>query len=500
MSQSIKQGFWATITVYSGVAIGYINTIIFFPKFFTLEELGLYRLIVSNAMILAPFAMMGFGPVIVKFFPYFADDRKRKTGLYTFAFAVPTVAFLLLTGILYVFYPVIRDFFGENGEKYLEYFHVTVILTFLIVIFSLLDRVSRIHLNIVLPNFLREIFMRIFSFIMALLVGVGVLEFSVAIYIVLFHYSIAIIVLTTFLVRQHDFRIKLSLIKIRKIWRKRILEFAGFSMLMGLSSVILLNIDQIFITKYLGLAANGIYTLVFYIAVIIEIPRRVVAEIIGPKLSIYFREKKMDDVRRMYKSVAIDQTLVAVVLLLGITMSLEDLFLLIPKGDELRTGFTVVIIIAFAKLTDMTFSVNAAIISFSRLFRYNVPLIGMFMVLNIVLNWLLIPKYGLNGAALASLISTFLFNLVKMIFIWYQFGIQPFSLKILVTYIVGALVFLIVNQLPFQSGTIIAIALRSLVITVLYFLPLYWLHVSPNLNYVVNHFLGIAKNKINKGS
>ena len=500
MSRSIQQGFWATVTVYVGVILGYVNTVVFFPKFLTFEEIGLYRLIVSNAMILAPLAMLGFGPVLMKFYPYFRADRTQSVRLYTFSFFVPLIAFALLALLLYVLSPAIGRFFEENGAIYIDYLPITISLTLLVVLFTLLEYVARIHQSIVLPNFLKEVFMRIFAFLMAILVGLGILPFSTAIYIVLIHYTIALIVLLSYLVKKYDFKVDPRLFKIRPIWRKRILEFGGFSMLMGLSSVILLNIDQIFVTKYLGLRENGIYTLVFYIAIIIGIPRRVVTELVAPRLSHYFRDKKMDEVARIYRLVSIDQTLIGIVLLLGIIMSIEDLFLLIPKGDELQAGYMVVVIIAFTKLIEMTFSVNANIIAMSRLFRYNVLLISLFMLLNIVLNWLLIPLYGLNGAALASLVSALLFNMAKMLFVWFRFHMQPFSDKVLWLYLIGAAIFLLVREIPFGSGSIRSIGLRSVVIAALYFVPLYLLKVSPNLNYLVDRFLGIVKDRFGRST
>ncbi|MEM9327043.1 MAG: oligosaccharide flippase family protein [Bacteroidota bacterium] len=498
MRRAIKQGFWATAIVYCGVILGYVNRIILFPKFLTIEEMGLYSFIISNALMLSPLIMAGFGPVLIKFFPYFNRDRTQRINLYTFSFVIPAVSFVFWCVLLVLFSPAIENFFAEKSASYMEYFHLTILLTLLIVFYSLLEIVSRIHQSIILPNFLREFLTRFFALLMAVAVGLGLFPFQQAIYSVLIAYGLALLILLRHVSTYFDFRLNTQFFKIRKMWRKRILEFGGYSMLMGLSSMILLNIDQIFIAKYLGMRDNGIYTLAFYIAIIIGIPRRVIIELVAPKLSLQFRDKAMNDVDRLYKMVSVDQTLIAVVLLLGIIMSVQDLFGLIPKGDELKAGFTVVVFIAFAKLIEMTFSVNANIIAMSPLYRYNVPLIILFMLLNISMNWILIPRYGIDGAAAASLISALLFSLAKMIFVWYRLGVQPFSWQVLWIYLTGIIIYLVVREIPFEEGKVLSIVLRSLLISILYFAPLYFMRVSRNMNYLIAQVLGIIYKRLGR--
>ena len=47
-------------------------------------------------------------------------------------------------------------------------------------------------------------------------------------------------------------------------------------------------------------------------------------------------------------------------------------------------------------------------------------------ILNLVLNYLLIPKMGIEGAALASMISLSTWNLVMVYFVKREFGFYTF--------------------------------------------------------------------------
>ena len=62
----------------------------------------------------------------------------------------------------------------------------------------------------------------------------------------------------------------------------------------------------------------------------------------------------------------------------------------------------------------MAFSLNGELIMMSKYFKFNVITILILAVLSIILNYQLIPKFGMIGAAYASLISILIFNLIKL--------------------------------------------------------------------------------------
>ena len=54
MGKLLKQSFWSTIIIYIGVILGFINSIILFPKFLSTEQIGLVRQILSASIMLVP--------------------------------------------------------------------------------------------------------------------------------------------------------------------------------------------------------------------------------------------------------------------------------------------------------------------------------------------------------------------------------------------------------------------------------------------------------------
>src|SRR5204862_4625472 len=125
-------------------------------------------------------------------------------------------------------------------------------------------------------------------------------------------------------------------------------------------------------------------------------------------------------------------------LLIGIAANLDSLFQLMPKGDTYEAGKWVVIIVGAGKLVDMIFGPSSEIIVYSKYYWFNIILIIVLAVVIVTANNLLIPAYGIEGAALGTALTLIIFNLVKFVFIWIKIKLQPFSASFIKVFGIGA--------------------------------------------------------------
>jgi O-antigen/teichoic acid export membrane protein len=73
--------------------------------------------------------------------------------------------------------------------------------------------------------------------------------------------------------------------------------------------------------------------------------------------------------------------------------------------------------------------INNAIVFNSDYYRL-VLFIGVFLVgIAILLNILLIPSYGIYGAAIATFIASLLYGVLKILIVKNKFGMQPFTMN-----------------------------------------------------------------------
>jgi len=153
---------------------------------------------------------------------------------------------------------------------------------------------------------------------------------------------------------------------------------------------------------------------------------------------------------------------------LGIALNLDNIFKILPNGDELALGKYVVILIGLGKLIDMSASVNGEIIMLSKYYKFNLITVMILAVCTIGFNKLFIPEYEMEGAAIATLFSLAVFNLSKFLFLLIKFKMQPFSLGTLKVIAIGIITFLLTYYLPDLESPIVDLILKSIFISLVF--------------------------------
>ena len=269
-------------------------------------------------------------------------------------------------------------------------------------------------------------------------------------------------------------------------------NYSSYAFLGSFSNIIVLNVDVLMVTSLLGLSQTGIYTTAFYIGMVIEIPRRAISQISIPFISENIKNNNYQEIQKNYKEISLHQILIGTLFFILIVTNLNNIFNLIPNSEEFIKGKDVVYVIGLSKLIIMSFSYNSELISLSKHYRFTVITIIILAFISIILNLILIPKYGMIGAAYASLISISFYNIIKFIFIKVKMKISPFSINSFKIIIVGLIVFIIANYLiPSLSNPLLDILMKSLTTTSIYIVILYKLNVSRKFNDVLTQYLKI---------
>lgn len=497
MGVVIRQSFITTVLTYVGVVIGYVNVLILFPKFLTPEQIGLVRLIPSAAFLLLPLAQLGLSQCTVRYYPAFEKKKNGPGELLAFGFIGVTVGYLFTLVLYHIFKAPITAYFAKESDLVNDY-QWTILAVLLVMSFqALAEGYSRALLKIVAANFAKEVLVRIGTSITVLLYAVNLISFPAMVYSMIIVYGVSLLYLLGYLAWRKQLALKFSFSTFERPQLKEMMVYSMYALMGAGGSFIILNIDQIMISGMIGLSWNGIYTTAFYIAVVIEMPRRALTQITTPLISRAFDKHDMVEIDKLYKKVSINQMIAGSLLYIGIAANLNSIFALVPNNEVFIQGITVVNIIGLGKLLDMTFSLNGEIIVMSKYFRFNVLSLVILAVLAVLLNQWLIPLYGIDGAAWASAISLLLYNLTKMIFVWAKLGVQPFTLKNVGMLAISVVVLLAGTYMPAFPNIFLDILLRSALITVLFSAAVLFFRISPDANELVGSLVKkvFAKNK-----
>ena len=468
MGVIIRQSLFNSLISYVGMAIGYVNLMYLYPKFLAPEQVGLLRSIQDAAMLFTPFAIFGLGQSIIRFYPHFSAGKKQSAN---FISLILTLA-LLCYGIFLVTFMVFRNFFisffEEKAPHIIQHVPLILWLTFFLLFITLLEQYSRSLLKIAFPGFLREVGIRVLQGILVACYFIGWMSFEQFLLVSVILYLVLLIVLAIFLVQQRELNLNFNFRFMPRVKLKEIFTFSALSFV-GTSAMILIGkMDSVMVSGMLGLAANAVYTTAFYMATVIEIPRRAITTTAAPLIARAFEKNDLQEVGSIYRKTSINQFIIGALLLLGIWANLPSLFRLMPRGEYYQTGALVVTIVGCGKLFDMIFGPSSEIIGLSKHYWFNLVVITLLAGIVIVANTMLIPTLGLEGAAYGTVIALIVYNLSKFIFVYAKLGLQPFSWNTLKVMVIAISTGLLNLALPSLEHPISDITYRSFLITLVF--------------------------------
>lgn len=215
-------------------------------------------------------------------------------------------------------------------------------------------------------------------------------------------------------------------------------------------------------------------------------------QITMPLISRAFEKNDLADIQNIYKKTSINQFIVGALILIGIWANLHNIFSLMPNGKIYDAGKYVVIVIGLGKLIDMLFGPSSEIIVLSKYYGFNIVLILLLAVFIVVSNNLLIPRYGIEGAAIGSAVALVLFNLLKYLFIFVKLKMQPFGMATVKVLGIAAIAIGCNYLVPRIGNVFTDILIRSAAITIIYGSLVILSKASPDGNQVFNKVLGFV--------
>ncbi len=315
-------------------------------------------------------------------------------------------------------------------------------------------------------------------------------------------YALPFLVLLIYVYKILDFRTE-SASKFRKRHAfKEEIMYTGNMFLLITFSYIHNFLDGIIIPAFLSLEALGIYTPALVLGQMIQVPYRAVALISIPVLREALVKNDIQKVETMNRQIAINLFMIGAFLFTLLVSNAEGIFGLIPA--KFSAAKHVLIIVACGRLLDMGFGLNSEIINYSKHYRAIILFSGIMVVMTILLNIVLIPKFGLDGAAFAVSISLVVFNLIKTVYIYKVLGFHCFSKHYLSIILISALILGLMYVIPFIQfmhhhmfvNACCNIAFRASIGGILFLGAVYFLKISEDLN----HFIQlILSGKIFKG-
>ncbi len=495
-----RQGIKNMITGYIGMAIGFVNLILVQPHFLTKEELGLTRLLYSFSLLVAMFVPLGIGNATIRYFPLFKDPARKHHGFFGFMNLFPLVGFLGAGLVLWVFKDFILNQYRTESPLFLEYFNYVFPLIFFNSFIAVLGNYCNANYKTTIPSFLNDVVIRVLTISLVSVYFLKWLSLDqfIACFAGIYAFQMLVLLGYIFAFDRPGFKIDWKMIREKKM--KDLIQFGMILWFAGVASLGLKYFDTIMIAKFMPLAFVGIYTVAAFIPTVIEAPLNALERIAASKISFAWAENDHQQIRNIYRKSSLYLFLLGGLLFLIINVNIRTLLTFLPPGYE--QGEWVVLIISLGTLYNMATGLNAPVLFNSDKFRYGAFFLILLAVVVLIMQMLLIPLYGIIGAAIATSLAAFFYNTLLLISVWKFFSLQPFDEKNIRVFFTIALGFLCVYWLPhiniqsfdLRLRTLMVIwlphfdirmldlGLRSLLVIILYGILIYFQNIVPEFH------------------
>lgn len=493
MGLVIKQSIWNTLTSYTGIALGALNLVVLYPLFLDSEEFGLLRLLVSMTVIIAMFTRFGVDGSIIKFFPYFKDRTPGYGGLLRVGLLIGSLTSLLMLVGLYLLRSRIVMWFGEGSTLFEESYWVLYVLVVFEVYFGILQSYSRSLGRSTAPVFLREVLLRLLQ--MAAVVSYALLALSFESLLVIYvgNYVIMTLLLVIDLWRNSNMVLSGKGALADRQLNRQMLSFSVISVASGLAGVAMGNIDQVMVGALISedLSFVAYYAVAFYIGSIIAIPSRAFAQIAMPVIADAWAKNDRGLLADIYKRSALVQLVVGTLLLLLLSASLDEIMSLMPDGYQV--GTRIALIVGAAQLASIMFGINYGILSTSDRFKVEALMAVALIVINVVLDYFLITRLGVEGAAWATFTSLLIINVMRSFVLKRYYDLWPFSTKSIFGVLLGVIWFFFIPDIDISDIALVNIAVQSALVLGTFVPIVYVLKVSSDFNDILNKGLAYLR-------
>ncbi len=480
-----RQGLKSTIVNFVGVVIGAIAMLTVYSL--NPEMHGYAQWIYNTASILLPIGSVGLLSLIVKYFPsYSKADKQNYNGLLTLIFSGLVLAFSAFLVLWFLFKPFFLkllawaqvpnvDIIEENEIFILGLLGLMILLRFLV-------SHSWNGLRIVVPDIIEKLGFKIY--LPLLILAYVYFEFSQTVFAyALLGFFLAAVLLMVIYLKY------LGILNFGKIRKPEggdsygeMSKYALFSNLNHLGGNLATRLDGVMIPLFLHVSSNSFYTKALFIANVLDVPSRSLTQIAAPIISKAWEDDNKEEINMIYKKAANNLFLIGVLVFLMIWFVLDDLVQLSLDPSTFPKVRAIFLVLAITKLVDMLTSMNTHILIYSKDYKWNLIFLLVLGGANIFLNLKLIPLHGIVGAAYATAISFCLYNFAKTVFIYFRFGLQPFTGSILKTLLLlGA--FLLLYPFMFDTGwPFINLIYKSVLIGITYLSLAYFWRISDDAN------------------
>ncbi|MCS7144898.1 MAG: flippase [Archaeoglobaceae archaeon] len=404
-------------TIYSSSSMLIANltgliTIIFLARALKPELFGLYSLSLSTVAILSIFSDLGIKSATTR---YIADamaggNYRLAGGYLRFLLNLKLALTILVALSLFILSDSIAELFNKPISIPLQVLSIYLVFNSLS---SLLIGVAN-----AMNDFKADLISYTLSGVSKLFLTISLVLLGLSLFGAILAVAISTLIAFLFISYYIIKKYRIIFVSVEEVEKGRIVRFIFFTSLISLQTVIFANVDIVMIGYFLKAEDVAYYRASF------SIVSAVISLIFIPAVLMpIFVKLEDDDLARAFSRAFKYSSVLCIPSAFGLMLISENL-LIFAYGEDYLPGLFAMQILCILLLSPVL-GIYGSIFSGKERPELNFFPLLFSMFLNVLLNYLMIPIYGINGAAFATVLSYVVSWIVAVYIGIREFGIYP---------------------------------------------------------------------------
>jgi len=371
-------------------------------RYLRVEGMGEYSIIMTYLSIAAMISLLGLNDFIIR---EFSKKREQGREYILSVYLIGVLSSIIMTIFLICFILLLNYPGIIKKGTFLASFSLipTTLIDFSASICTAYERMGLTSLIFLFGNLSKVIISVYF-----LKIGFGLLSLMTVVVLTQCLTLLLAIILAKTCVKKIDFKINLT-------YCKKVFDVMPVFILISIVSILYWKIDILLLSKIKKVADVGLYSAAYKIMDICKYLPQSFAIAIFPVISIA-SDSNNEELKSICKSAIKYLLIIILPIIIFISVFAKDITKIL-YGNDFLTSSTVLQIVIWTLLPYSSVMILAyVLISYNKQkLELKANIIGL--ITNIILNTILIPKFGIFGAALATFLSSLIFLIVRYLFI-----------------------------------------------------------------------------------
>ena len=489
-----KQGLAGTLILYTGVLWGFINSTLLFPKILGANIFGFIQTLSFTNNLIITFVLLGLPGAVIRFYPYFKDEKKTRDSFFTFILFIGVIAIILGGIILYYFkWDIILNIKDvASRELARQYFYLIFFNLLTYTLLSILDAFNTARQRPLFNIFLTQVFSRALTTLLIILYYYDLIDLKLFLDL----YGIKGLLSILLLVLHIEWRGFLGYASLKTIltspYLKPIFTYSLFIMFTGLSNNLIAYIDTMMISGMIDFTMAGIYAVFYFVSTTITMPVNAFGAVISPQIAEHWKKGEVQEIHLLNQRTTKVVLVLGVLVYAGVLGNLHNVVKVL--GEPYRSGIPIAIYLGFGQIFAMMTGFSSLILIHSNRYKFDLLAKTFMAILTIGSNFVFIKYFGVVGAAMATALTIVITSSIYLIFNYIHWKFHPFTKAYFNIFLAGIICWLAVLYIPIYPKAYIDLAYRAPLMTLIYFAIIYFTRVLPDVNnWLLTKYINITK-------